>query len=72
MSKSKRVIITGWSALLRCNSCGEEHESSIYGNWSINSTTICRCPACNRTTNHTIIGRIAEMSSYEGTLPRLK
>lgn len=66
----KRMIITDWSALLKCSDCGHEHESRVYGRWEIDSSTITRCPNCKTVTNHVIIGRIAETSDYEEYLER--
>ncbi len=51
--------------LLRYRICGNEKESRDYGNWSIDSTMINHCPVCDRVTNHTVVGRIAEMVDYE-------
>lgn len=68
MDNIKKIIITGWSALLKCRVCGNVHESKEYGNWVINSTTIKRCPLCNRTTNHIIVGRVAETMDYEKSI----
>ncbi|HUV54605.1 MAG TPA: hypothetical protein VMW03_05325 [Candidatus Krumholzibacteriaceae bacterium] len=61
----KKMIITDWSALLKCSDCGHEHESRVYGRWDIDTCTITRCPICKRVTNHVIIGRIAETSDYD-------
>ena len=66
----KRMIITDWSALLKCSDCGNEQESRVYGRWEIGSSTITRCPKCKKITNHVIIGRIAETSDYEEYLER--
>ncbi len=65
MDESKKVLITGWSALLRCRSCGNEEASVEYGNWTIDSTTIKHCPICKRTTNHKVIGLIADTAEYD-------
>jgi len=64
MGESKKVLITGWSALLRCRSCGNKEASAEYGNWTIDSTTIKHCPICKRTTNHTVVGLIADTAEY--------
>jgi len=64
MGVSKKVLITGWSALLRCRSCGNEEASAEYGNWRIDSTTIKKCPICKRTTNHTIVALIADTAEF--------
>jgi len=60
MGKEGKLVIKGWSALLRCNVCGNEQESREYGSWGIDSSTIMYCPSCEKTTNHTVIGQIAE------------
>ena len=64
MDESKKVIIKGWSALLKCKGCGNVEESREYGNWTIDSTTIKHCPICKRTNNHSIIGLIADTADY--------
>ena len=66
----KKVLITGWTALLRCRSCGNEEESREYGNWTIDSTTIKYCPMCKRTTNQTVVGLIADTAEYNAKLDR--
>jgi rubrerythrin len=71
MSGTQKVVITVWNALLRCRVCGNERESRSYGSWMIDSATISHCPMCNRTTNHTVVGRIAEMIRYEEYKSRL-
>jgi rubrerythrin len=72
VSGAQKVVITGWSALLRCRVCGNEQESRGYGSWMIDSATISHCPVCNRTTNHVVVGRIAEMVGYEEYRSRLQ
>jgi len=64
----KKIIITGWSAQLKCNNCGHEHESRNYGRWEIDSSKITTCPKCKKVTNHVIIGTIAEITDYEDYL----
>jgi hypothetical protein len=64
MNEAKKVLITSWSALLRCSSCGNEEVSIEYGNWTIDSTTIKHCPICKRTTNHKVVGLIADMVEW--------
>jgi len=59
-----KLVITGWSAVLRCNSCGHEQESPQYGKWEIDSATVTRCEGCGKVTAHTIISKIAETSNY--------
>ncbi len=66
----KRMIITDWSALLKCSDCGHKHESRVYGRWEIDSSTITRCSNCKKVTNHVIIGSIAEASDYDEYLER--
>jgi hypothetical protein len=41
-----------------------------YGNWTIDSTTIKHCPMCKRTTNHTVVGLIADTAEYNAKLDR--
>jgi len=65
MSEAKKIIITGWSALLKCRVCENHQESKEYGNWEINSSTIKHCPVCNIITNHIVVGRIPEVMEYE-------
>lgn len=72
MNGAQKVVITGWNALLRCRVCGNEQESRGYGSWMIDSTTINHCPVCNRTTNHAVVGRIAEIVGYEEYRSRLQ
>ena len=72
MSDTRKVIITGWNALLKCRVCGNELESRGYRSWSIDSTTINHCPICNTTTNHVVIGSIAEMMDYEEYKSRIQ
>ncbi|MCW4048779.1 MAG: hypothetical protein NWE89_03480 [Candidatus Bathyarchaeota archaeon] len=61
----KRIIITGWRTLLRCNECGNEHESGAYGMWSIDSSTPSPCQVCKKSTNHTVVGMIADVTDYD-------
>jgi len=65
MSEAKKIIITGWSALLKCRVCENHQESKEYGSWEIDSSTIKHCPVCNIITNHTVVGKIAEVMEYE-------
>ena len=55
-----KLVITGWSAVLRCNSCGQEHESKQYKTWAIDSKTIAFCQTCEKATSHTVVRKIAE------------
>ncbi len=64
MGESKKVPITGWSALPRCGSCGNEEASAEYGAWTIDSTTIKNCPICERTLTHMVVGLIADKGEY--------
>jgi len=64
------MIITGWSAQLKCSDCGYEHESRVYGRWEIDSSTITECPNCKKVTNHVIIGTIAKTTDYDEYLER--
>lgn len=59
-----KLVITGWSAVLRCNSCGHEQESRQYGTWEIDSATISPCERCGKVTAHTIVRKIAETLDY--------
>ena len=61
----KRIIITGWKTLLRCNECANEHESGAYGMYSIDSSTIAPCQVCEKSTNHTVVGLIADVTDYD-------
>ena len=66
----KKMIITSWSALLKCSDCGHKHESRDYGRWEIDSSTITTCPNCEKVTNHVIIGSIAEATDYDEYLEK--
>ena len=60
----KRIIIKRLRTLLRCNECGNEHESGAYGMYSIDSSTPSQCQVCKKSTNHTVVGMIVDVDDY--------
>ena len=66
-----KIIITGWSSILKCKVCGSEQLSRTYQDWNIGSSTISRCPTCDRVTNHHVVAHMAETMSYEEYLSSL-
>ena len=64
----KKLVITDWSAILKCTRCGSEQVNRVYGGWNIGSSTISKCASCNCVTNHKIIAQVVDASEYDDFL----